>query len=486
MPLVAPAARAADPDETRGRVREFWSRADRKAQGGPLLEIAGQADPRAWSPATSILLAGTLYSAGERDAAVALLRRARPPARDVWLNYHLAGWLRAMPPTGPDEAIGYYRAARCPPTRDGARAAPPLESGGLGEEATTVFADLVRLRPDDGPNWSCYGRLLKQRGEVAAAGEATAKAVATLPRGSDSSRRRRAPFKPGQCPARAGKEAEGLAFREAIRLAPDFGDAYNNPAIALSQQGKPDEAIAAFHDAIRREPADSKLHVNLAAALLRKAKVDEAIAEYHEAIRLRPDLADAHYNLAVVLGGQQKTAEAIAEYYEAIRLRPDLAEAHYNLASALLAQGKWTRPSPNTARSSASGPTMPRPTATFGQFISKGDFVRTDAYRKGHELGSKRPDWPYPSAEWVRQAERAVALEARLPAVIRGDDRPRMAPRGRCSPTWLTRPGGMADRPLYAERSGPTPISPRTCERRPGTTPRVPRRWPAAAGASNR
>jgi hypothetical protein len=53
-----------------------------------------------------------------------------------------------------------------------------------------------------------------------------------------------------------------------------------------------------------------------------------------------------------------------------------------------------------------------------------------EEYRKGHELGSKRPDWRYPSAEWVRQAERLAALEARLPAVIRGADKPKDGAEG--------------------------------------------------------
>ena len=53
-----------------------------------------------------------------------------------------------------------------------------------------------------------------------------------------------------------------------------------------------------------------------------------------------------------------------------------------------------------------------------------------EEYRKGHELGSKRPDWRYPSADWVRQAERMAALEARLPAVIRGEDKPKDGAEG--------------------------------------------------------
>jgi hypothetical protein len=42
----------------------------------------------------------------------------------------------------------------------------------------------------------------------------------------------------------------------------------------------------------------------------------------------------------------------------------------------------------------------------------------------GHELGSKRADWRYPSAAWVAQAERLAALTDRLPAVLAGTAQP--------------------------------------------------------------
>ena len=45
-------------------------------------------------------------------------------------------------------------------------------------------------------------------------------------------------------------------------------------------------------------------------------------------------------------------------------------------------------------------------------------------YRKGHELGSKQPGWRYPSARWVAEAERLAALAERLPALLKGEDRP--------------------------------------------------------------
>jgi serine/threonine-protein kinase len=44
--------------------------------------------------------------------------------------------------------------------------------------------------------------------------------------------------------------------------------------------------------------------------------------------------------------------------------------------------------------------------------------------KQGHQLGSKRPNWPYPSAQWVQHAERLLRLDGKLPALLRGQARP--------------------------------------------------------------
>src|SRR5262249_34885706 len=64
--------------------------------------------------------------------------------------------------------------------------------------------------------------------------------------------------------------------------------------------------------------------------------------------------------------------------------------------------------------------------------------------RRGHELGSKRPDWRYPSLEWIRQAEQAQARDAKLPAVVKGEARPTDAAEG------LALGGMCIERELYA------------------------------------
>src|SRR5262249_20915146 len=49
------------------------------------------------------------------------------------------------------------------------------------------------------------------------------------------------------------------------------------------------------------------------------------------------------------------------------------------------------------------------------------------ALEQGHHLGSRRPDWGYPSAEWVKHTQRQVALDAKLPGIRDGTETPATA-----------------------------------------------------------
>ena len=178
--LIA-AARAADPDKIRDRLREVWSQPDAKARRGPLLELARQADPRTWPPASLTLLGDALAEAEEHEAAAGLLRRAQAHyPGDVWLNYDLGVELEAVHPPRTEEAIGYYTAARALRPETGHELAHALEGRNRGAEAVAVFQNLVELRPANGRHWSCLGSLLRMRGDRAGADAALDKAVETL------------------------------------------------------------------------------------------------------------------------------------------------------------------------------------------------------------------------------------------------------------------------------------------------------------------
>ncbi len=236
-------ARNVDPDPWRNQLRELLEGPDgpeRTPAFRRLAESAQQVD----LPAISLdLLGKALLNRGEPKAAETVLRQGqRRYPGDVWLSYDLARCLEALARRG--EAIRYYTAARAIRPETAHRLAHSLEALGEPDEAIAVFEDLVRLRPDDGGHWACFGHLLQEQGELPRSQVALQKAVAIL--------------------------------SQQIRLQPDEAPTHLNFGNALLRQGKLDEAIAEFREAARLKTDYALAHSNLGFALCQQGKLEEA------------------------------------------------------------------------------------------------------------------------------------------------------------------------------------------------------------------
>jgi serine/threonine protein kinase/WD40 repeat protein/tetratricopeptide (TPR) repeat protein len=165
----------------------------------------------------------------------------------------------------------------------------------------------------------------------------------------------------------------------------------------LRGKGRLDDAIVVYRQALALWPEDARAHHELGGALYHKGQWPEATAAYRDAVRLRPASSEYRYDLGNAQRQAGELDEARASFEEAIRLDPEFPEAHCNLGFALLAQGRFA------------------------------DALR--ARKRGHELGSRSPAWPYRSEQWVRHCERHIELERRLPAVLRGQEKPGPAER---------------------------------------------------------
>jgi tetratricopeptide (TPR) repeat protein len=299
---------------------------------------------------------------------------------------------------------------------------------GRGAEAEDVFRDLAERRPEDPRHFACLGNHLKDSGRAAAAATSFERAIAT---GRAALRLRPddapAHYDVGRALAGLGRRVEAAAeCRAALRLRPDYAEAHYILGHVLEGQGKPGEAAAELRAAIRLNPDLSEAHYNLGNVLGELGNADEAAAEFRTAIRQRPDYAQAHSNLGLILRQQGKHDEAVAEFRAAVRIKPDLSEANTNLANALAEQGKRDE-AVDVLRTAVR--VMPDDAAAhclLGLLLrDQGDFAGSLAeLRKGHELGVRQLGWPYPSARWVTEVEGLAKLADRLPAVIRGEDRP--------------------------------------------------------------
>ena len=131
---------------------------------------------------------------------------------------------------------------------------------------------------------------------------------------------------------------------------------------------------------------------NLGRALAHQERPADAEAAYRRGIDLNPDDAGLHYNRGLVLTDLGRLAEAEASYRRAIALLPDHPDPHCNLGQLLGQQGR------------------------FSEAVVE--------LRIGHELGSKKKNWRYPSAQWLRNAEQHAKLDAKLPDFLSGAAEP--------------------------------------------------------------
>jgi serine/threonine-protein kinase len=298
---------------------------------------------------------------------------------------------RALEDQGkPDQAIAEYREAiRLKPDYALAHCnlGNPLMAMKKLDEAIAEYREAIRLRPGYGEARSNLGNALRIQGKVDQAIAEYREAIRLTPDLAE------AHLSLGALLGDRLRDypAAESEYREAIRLKPDYAEAHSNLGNALHTQGKLDEAIAAYREAIRLRPDLAMAHYGLGAALYDQGKLGQATAGFREAIRLQPDNVGAHYGLGIALNTQGKLDEAVAAYREAIRLQPDFAEAHCDLGNILRRQADYAG--------------------------------ALEMLRKGHELGSRRPGWPNPSALWLAQTERELALSARLPAILRGEDK---------------------------------------------------------------
>jgi tetratricopeptide (TPR) repeat protein len=232
----------------------------------------------------------------------------------------------------------------------------------------------------------------------------------------------------GNALSHQGKMEEAIAsYRQAVALDPKLAMAHYNLGNALAGMGRVDEAMGCFRQAIEVDPKLALAHYNLGLALYVKGRVDEAIPCFRQAIEVDPKLAMAHHNLGIALYGKGQVDEAIACFRQAIALEPKVARAHYLLGTALYGKGQVDEAIACFRQAIALEPTHAEAHCNLGHaFMTQGRFAEgLAALKRGHELGTKQRGWPYPSATWVLQAERLGALEAQLPALLKGHLEPR-------------------------------------------------------------
>lgn len=97
------------------------------------------------------------------------------------------------------------------------------------------------------------------------------------------------------------KEEAAKAKARADAMNKAFAD-----GVALSKEGKHDEAIAKFQEVIAIVPACAECYTNIGTVHAEAKKYEEAEAAYKKAIEIKPDFGEAYNGLANVYNSQKK------------------------------------------------------------------------------------------------------------------------------------------------------------------------------------
>jgi len=127
-------------------------------------------------------------------------------------------------------------------------------------------------------------------------------------------------------------------YKEAIQLNPRYAKAYQALGVAMTRQGRHEEAKDSYLKALEIEPS-SQVYNNLGMWYDRVGELDRAERFFIKALELQPNSPQAHNNLGMICGKKGLYEDAVREFEASIELNPQNARTHTNLGLVLHRMG---------------------------------------------------------------------------------------------------------------------------------------------------
>jgi tetratricopeptide (TPR) repeat protein len=241
-------------------------------------------------------LGSALSQAGHQEQAVETLRKALT-LRSDFAPTHLTLGNALMKLNRATEAIAEYRAALAtrPEYPEAMRNLSGLLSQtGSVDEAIDLARRSISLQPDSPHAWYNLGRALHCQNRFDEAADALSRAIALDPRFPQ------AYSELGEVLLRMKAPDKAIdTFNQSLAIEPNAVLHYRI-AIALLQQGKREEAIAACLKAESLGFADQNLFNTLGTIHHQLGQIDKAIEYFKKALSIQPDFPLAQWNLGVL------------------------------------------------------------------------------------------------------------------------------------------------------------------------------------------
>ena len=126
----------------------------------------------------------------------------------------------------------------------------------------------------------------------------------------------------------------------ALRLRPDFAEAFAFGAYILERKGQPDSAARFYRRALELKPDMPVAWANLGKLLFAARRFEEALEAFDRGLASQPENADLHNSRAGALREIGRLGDAERAARRSLALREDLPEAALNLGNALIKLGR--------------------------------------------------------------------------------------------------------------------------------------------------
>ncbi len=220
--------------------------------------------------------------------------------------------------------------------------------------------------------------------------------------------------------------AEAVRFySNAVAVRPRSSFALNNLGTALHNGGRLEEAIATFQRAIQIQPDNVSARISLGAAWIDQGDIAKAKAVFREAKELKSNECSIHTDIAQIFASRGDWEPAIAELRDGVRHEPDSAVIRECLGAALLETGHKEEAEELFREAVRLEPRHDYARVGLGRaLLARGDLDA--ALRAFHHVNYRNPEKHRPdlSAKLARETERMVALDARLPRLLCGEEKP--------------------------------------------------------------
>lgn len=135
-------------------------------------------------------------------------------------------------------------------------------------------------------------------------------------------------------------------WRHVVEHNPQARNAFRYWGVALGEQERDEEALAAFRLAIQQRPDDPKVHINIGSTLNMLERHKEAERHLRQGFALDPDVNYYHINLGIALYGQDRLEEAAAALRLVKEQSLDYEAAQRILSTIQRQQAQQKEPSP--------------------------------------------------------------------------------------------------------------------------------------------